>query len=439
MTSNRRTSGGVSLTMWSLVALGAGLAIGALGHGSKAVGFTLLAEVVNPLGHLWLSSLQMTVLPLVVVHLLAAIVGAGGSEPLGSLGSRAIALFIVMLVVAAAFTLAVTPPLIAAAAPDPGAFALLKASAAVPQAARDAAVAGSGSLSEWIGNLLPSNLFEAARRGDVLPLLFFSALLALAIRHLPDERRRPLHSGFESLAEAMMILVRWLLAFTPVGVFALSYVLGRETGFEAAGVLGGLILLQCGVMTLFMLLLYPVSAILGRVSIGAFARAVAPAQLIALSTRSSIAALPALVEGGRTHLRLPESGTSFVLPLTVSLFKVNRTISACSKLLFLAYVYGVPLTGGKVVAFVAVVVALSFSSVGVPNGGSAFKTLPAYLAAGLPIEGIILAEAVETIPDIFKTLLNVTGDMSAATLLSRGSRVAALAGSPVTATTEPAV
>jgi len=233
--------------------------------------------------------------------------------------------------------------------------------------------------------------------------------------------------------------VRWLLAFTPVGVFALSYVLGRETGFEAAGVLGGLILLQCGVMTLFMLLLYPVSAILGRVSISAFARAVAPAQLIALSTRSSIAALPALVEGGRTHLRLPESGTSFVLPLTVSLFKVNRTISACSKLLFLAYVYGVPLTSGKVVAFVAVVVALSFSSVGVPNGGSAFKTLPAYLAAGLPIEGIILAEAVETIPDIFKTLLNVTGDMSAATLLSRGSRVAALAGSPVTATTEPAV
>jgi proton glutamate symport protein len=437
MKLDRMASGGVSLTVWSLVALGAGLTIGALGHGSQAPAFSILGEVVNPLGRLWLSSLQMTVLPLVVVHLLAAIVGAGGSDRLGSLGTRAVVLFVVMLLAAAVFTLVVTPPLIAAAAPDPGAFALLQASAAVPQAARDAAAAGAGSLSEWIGGLLPSNLFEAARRGDVLPLLLFSALLALAIRQLPDDRRQPLHHGFESLAAAMMILVRWLLALTPVGVFALSYALGRETGFEAAGVLGGLVILQCGVMSLCVLLLYPVSALAGRVSLVAFARAVAPAQLIALSTRSSIAALPALVEGGRTHLRLPESATSFVLPLTVSVFKLNRTISACSKLLFLAYVYGVPLSAAKMATFVAAVIVLSFSSVGVPNGGSAFKTLPAYLAVGLPIEGIILAEAVETIPDIFKTVLNVTGDMSAATVLSRRSRVGALAGRPIV--TEPAV
>jgi Na+/H+-dicarboxylate symporter len=199
-------------------------------------------------------------------------------------------------------------------------------------------------------------------------------------------------------------------------------------------VLGGLVVLQCGVMVAFMLLLYPISAILGRVSMIDFARAVAPAQLVALSTRSSIASLPALVEGGRTHLRLPQSATSFVLPLTVSLFKVNRTISACAKLLFLAHVYGVPVSTGTMATFVASVVVLSFTSVGVPNGGSAFKTLPAYLAAGLPIEGIIIAEAVETIPDIVKTVLNVTGDMSAAALLSRGSRVLAPAAAPVAST-----
>lgn len=438
MKAGRLLGSGVSMTMWSLVALGAGLAVGALGHGSRALGFTILGEAVNPLGHLWLASLQMTVLPLVVVHLLAAIVGAGGSDPLGALGTRAIALFVAMLVLAAFFTLIITPPLIAAAAPDPASFSLLQASTAVPQAAREAAAAGAGSLSEWIGNLLPSNLFEAARRGDVLPLLLFSGLLGLAIRQLPSEKRQPLHVGFESLSAAMMILVRWLLAATPLGVFALSYALGRDTGFEAAGVLGGLVVLQCSVMSLFTLLLYPMSAVLGRVSIASFARAVAPAQLIAVSTRSSIAALPALVEGGQAHLQLPESSTSFVLPLTVSLFKVNRTISACAKLLFLAHVYAVPLSSGRIAAFVAAVVVLSFSSVGVPNGGAAFKTLPAYLAAGLPIEGIILAEAVETIPDIFKTVLNVTGDMSAAALLSRASRLPALASGPV-ATTEPAM
>jgi proton glutamate symport protein len=427
MTRGGLVAGVRSATFWSLAALGVGLAIGAAGHGSRSAGFAVLGEVVAPLGELWLAALQMTVLPLVVVYLLAAIIGAHGSDSLGGLGSRAVALFVAMLVAAAAFTLLVVPMLIDAAAPAPGAMAALHAATTVPQAARDAATGGTGSLGQWIGRLLPSNLFESARRGDVLPLLLFSVLLALAIRRLPDDQRRPLERGFEALSAAMLIIVRWLLVVTPVGVFALSYALGRDTGIEAAGVLGGLVLLQCGVMVSFTLLLYPASAMLGRVSIGAFARAVAPAQFIAASTRSSLAALPALVEGARTRLQLPAAATSFVLPLTVSLFKVNRTISSTAKLLFLAHVYGVALSSGTIATFVVTVIVLSFSSIGVPGGGSAFKTLPAYLAAGVPIEGIIIAEAVETIPDIFKTVLNVTGDMSAATLLSRGSRAPALA------------
>jgi len=419
------------LTVWSLVTLALGLGLGALGHRSESGLFAILGSILEPLGRLWLAGLQMTVLPLVVVYLLAAIIGAAGDDSLGGLGGRAVALFIGLLILAAAFTLILTPPVIAAAAPEPGAFAALQASSTVPQAARDAAIAKATNLGDWVGTLLPTNLFEAARRGDVLSLLLFSVLLALAIRQLPHEQRLPLQRAAEALTTALMTLVRWFLAATPIGVFALSYALGRDTGYAAVGVLGGLVLLQCGLMTGFTLLLYPISAFAGRVSIAQFARAVAPAQLVALSTRSSIASLPAMIEGGTKHLGLPASATSFVLPLTVSLFKVNRTISSTSKLLFLAHVYGVPLSATTIATFVATVVVMSFSSAGLPGGGSAFKTLPAYIAAGLPIEGIVIAEAVETIPDIFKTVLNVTGDMSAATLLSRGSRVAALAGARV--------
>ena len=442
MSASRAGGTGVSLTVWSLVALGAGLGIGALGHHSSAPAFEILGDIISPLGRLWIAALQMTVLPLVVVYLLAAIIGAGGEDSLGGLGGRAIMLFIGLLAAAAVFALVVTPPIIAAAAPDPASFAQLQSTTQVPQAARDAAAARGmsigGSIGDWVGNLLPSNLFDAARRGDVLPLLLFAAMLAVAIRKLPDEQRRPLQVGAESLSAALMTIVRWLLVVTPVGVFALSYELGRGTGADAVGVLGGLVLLQCGLMTAFTLLLYPISALGGRVSIAAFARSLVQAQLVAVSTRSSIAALPAMIEGARTHLRLPASSTSFVLPLTVSLFKVNRTISSTSKLLFLAYVYGVPLSTGTIATFTLTVIVLSFSSAGLPGGGSAFKTLPAYLAAGLPIEGIIIAEAVETIPDIFKTVLNVTGDMSAATLLSRAVRVPVVAAAPV-ATTESAM
>jgi Na+/H+-dicarboxylate symporter len=105
--------------------------------------------------------------------------------------------------------------------------------------------------------------------------------------------------------------------------------------------------------------------------------------------------------------------------LSVSVFKVNRTLSAPMKLLFLAWMFGIDLSLAQIATFVATVILLSFAAVGLPGGGSAFKTLPAYLAAGMPIEGVVILEAADTIPDVIKTILNVTGDMSVATILDR--------------------
>jgi Na+/H+-dicarboxylate symporter len=189
---------------------------------------------------------------------------------------------------------------------------------------------------------------------------------------------------------------------------------------------GAFIVLVCGLLLLFTLLLYPVTAMLGNVSMRTFARAAAPAQLVAASTLSSIAALPALIEGAAQHLRLPSRYTGFVLPLCVSLFKFNRTVSATAKLVFLAHVYGVPLSSATLVVFMFTVILLSFGALGVPNGGQAFTTLPAYVAAGLPVEAIILLEATSIVPDMLKTVLNVTGDMSVAAILSRSERAAAM-------------
>ncbi|MGZ5472754.1 MAG: cation:dicarboxylate symporter family transporter, partial [Thermoanaerobaculia bacterium] len=179
-----------------------------------------------------------------------------------------------------------------------------------------------------------------------------------------------------------------------------------------------------------------ITALLGRTSMRTFARAVAPAQLVAIGTQSSIASLPALVQGGTDHLGLPAKETGFVLPLCVSVFKLNRTVSATAKLLFLAYIYGVPIGIGTFTVFLVTVILLSFSAVGVPQGGVAFSTLPAYVAAGIPLEGIIVLEATAMAPDMLKTVLNVTANMSVATLLSRsarGSAGAEVEGDPVPA------
>jgi Na+/H+-dicarboxylate symporter len=155
------------------------------------------------------------------------------------------------------------------------------------------------------------------------------------------------------------------------------------------------------------------------VPLGRFSRAILPAQIVAVSTRSSIAALPALLEGAERDLQLRPSVSGFVLPLAVSAFKVNRTVSSTAKLLFLAYLYNVDLSAVQIGSFFVAVLIMSFSAVGVPNGGSAFKTLPFYVAAGIPVAGVVILEAVEDIPDIFKTATNVTGNMTAAAIVAR--------------------
>lgn len=417
-----------SLTAWSLVSLIAGIGLGILTHGSSRA--AVLVEAVKPIGDLWMAALLMTVLPLVVTQLLSAIAGARSEQSIaiGGLGARAVLLFVLLLAAAGVFTLLLAPPLIARYRADPTGLPAASTSPPAPEPTTASETVSarpkseSGAFATWLGSLIPRNLLESAVRGDVLPLLLFTVLFGTAVAALPKEQRDPLARTFEALARAMRLCVVWILRLTPAGVFALTFVFAAKTGIHAAGMLAVFVAIVCGLTLLFTILLYPLTAIAGRTSIRAFARAVAPAQLVAVSTRSSLAALPALVEGGRDHLGLPPSSTGFVLPLSVSLFKVNRTISSLTKLFFVAHIYGIGLTPGAVATFFATEILMSFTTAGVPLGGMSFKALPAYLAAGVPIEGVVILEAVETIPDIFKTLLNVTGDMSVAAILSRASR-----------------
>jgi Na+/H+-dicarboxylate symporter len=399
-----------SLATWSLIALVLGLALGMLGHASNLPAFRSIEMVVQPLGAVWLAALQFTLLPLIAGQLLSAIVGARAGEAVGRLGVRAVVLFVAMLTIAGIFTLIVTPPVLTLYNVDPAMVASLKGTAVPAEVTRER------------GGALPSNFFEAARKGEVLPILLFTAVFGAAVTRLPEERRIPLTRLFQGLAEAMLIVVRWILIGTPLGVFGLTYISALHAGGAAAGMMTAFIVLVCALLAICILLLYPITAILGGTSMRTFARAVAPAQLVAISTQSSIAALPALVQGGTDHLALPARFTGFVLPLCVSVFKLNRTVSATAKLLFLAHIYGIRIGPGTFAIFLATVILLSFSAVGVPQGGTAFSTLPAYVAAGIPLEGIIVLEATSMAPDILKTVLNVTGNMSVAALLSRWSR-----------------
>jgi Na+/H+-dicarboxylate symporter len=411
----------LSFTTWSLLAFASGLALGIAGHGSSSAFLTFLGTSANAIGELWISALQMIALPLALALTLAATAGATGSSA-GSLGARAIILFLVALTLAAVFAALMTRAGLTAVELPSGAVASLPT---LPLSADAAARAAQPPSQSWWLAIIPRNIFAAAARGDIFPLLLCAIVFGIAVAKLPEEHRLPMTRVFSATSQALMTIVKWLLVVTPLGVFALSFLIALRTGTSWASALGVYLLLRVGITLLCAALLYPISVLLGRTTVRAFARAVFPAQVVAVSTRSSLASLPALVSGASAHMGFAGTATDFILPLSVSLFRIGTVMANPIKLLFLAHVYGVALRPEIIAMFVVTEVAFSLSAAGIPNNGAAgggFRMIPVFVAAGIPAEGVIMLDAVETIPDIFETLTNVTGQMSVATLLTRGQR-----------------
>ena len=405
----------LSPTARAVLALVLGLLLGVLVRASGSAALGAVAAAVEPLGTLWVNAVRMTLVPLVVSLLITAVTGAPDLRLVGRVGARALALFLALLAGAALLAALVLPPLFAR-------MPLSAAAAAALRASSGAAPAPAGevpTLAGWITSLVPVNPVQAAAEAAMLPLVVFALLFAVAATRAAPESRAAILALFRAVADAMLVLVGWVPALAPVGVFALALGMGAELGLAAAGAVGYYVLVLCATVALGTLLLYPVAALGGRTTMRRFARAAAPAQAVAVSTRSSIASLPALIEGARTTLGDRPAVTGFVLPLAVSTFKINTPIADLAGPLFIAQLYGVPLGPAQIATMALLAVAMSFSNPGIPSGGMFAVTAPVLLAVGLPVEGIGLLIAADAIPDIFNTVINVTGDMAVATILSR--------------------
>ncbi|GJG86461.1 sodium:dicarboxylate symporter [Gemmatimonadetes bacterium T265] len=404
-----------SATVLALLALAAGTALGAVATSTHNGALAGVVDALAPLGALWVNAIRMTLVPLVVSMLVTSVAGVADVGAVGRLGVRALVWFVVLLAGCA---------LIAAlAAPTLFRYVPVDASAAAALRAHATAAAGTPAevptLGGFLTGLVPANPLKAAVDGAMLPLIVFTLLFAAAVTRLAPEPRALVTGFFRAVSEAMLVVVGWVLALTPIGVLALAAGLGRDLGAGAIGAVGGYVLILCGLVTVVTLLCYPVAAAFGRVSMRTFARAVLPAQAVAVSSRSSLASLPALIAGFRATLGERPAVTGFVLPLAVSTFKLDTPVADLAGPLFLAHLYGVPLGPAQIATMTLVTVAMSFSNPGIPSGGLFVVTAPVLLAVGLPLDGIGLLIAADAIPDVFNTLVNVTGDMTVATILAR--------------------
>lgn len=412
----------MSLTTKVLIALAAGLALGIAISASDAPALKALVPIIEPVGTLWINAIRMTVIPLVVGSIIVGVTSAPDPQTIGRIGGRALLLFVVLLVAAATFAAVVTPPLFARLPLDPAAMATLQETARAASAAAGESVGKIPTFSQWLVDLVPTNPVKAAADGAMLPLIIFSMMLGLGITQLSASSREVLQRFFRALADTALTLVRWVLVAAPLGVFALAVPLAAKLGVSAAGALLGYIVVTSVLCVVFALLvLYPLAAVAGKRSLLEFARGVFPAQAVAFSARSSLASLPAMMEAARTKLALPEQVASFFLPLAASTFRVGGALGITSGVLFIARLYGVELSLAQLASVVLTVVLTTFSVPGIP-AGSIIVMVPVLMAAGVPVEGMGVLLGVDTIPDMFRTTTNVTGDMAAAAVVARGER-----------------
>ena len=401
-----------------LVSLLAAVAIGAAIAASGNSAAVRAADTLAPLGVLWVTAIRMTVIPLIVALIVSGVASAADVRQIGRLGTLSLLVFVGLLC-SAALVVALVAPLLFAILPE-GARPALPPGAV--DAARDLAVgAQSQTVAGWISTLLPGNPVGAAANGAMVPFILFILLFAVAVARSSDETRVTLVVFFKAIGEAMMTLVRGVIWFAPLGVFATVLPLAAHAGASLAGAIGLYIVAYSALSLLVVALLYPVVAIFGGISMRRFAKAAFPPQLIAFSSSSSLATLPALVTAAERDLALPAPVTGFVLPLASAMFKLGGPSSWTAGALFISWFYNVPLHAPQLALIAVASVFLGFASPGIPRGAFIMLT-PILIAVGLPVEGVGILIAVDAIPDTFATVLNATGNLAATALVSKRLR-----------------
>jgi Na+/H+-dicarboxylate symporter len=375
--------------------------------------------VASFVGTLWLNALKMTVIPLIVALLVVGVAKSAEAAHAGRVAGRSVLWIVIVCTVSAVFgafcTLLLTHF-----------FPLARETAQLLQGALGAVEQkGTGPLpgaAEFFKGVVPANVVAAANNGDVLPLTVFSLIFALALTRIGESGRRPVVSLFEGIGDALIVIIAWVLAIAPLGVFALAFTVGSAAGGAAFAGLAHYIAVISAIGILVTLIAYPVAIGLGDVRLGAFARAMIAPQAVAISTRSSLASLPAMLDASR-ELGMREEVSGVTLPIAVALYRATGPAMNVGVAFYVAHWLGLHPSMAQMVAATAVGAVMSYGAVSLPGEVSYISSIaPIALALGVPIAPLGLLVAVEMIPDIFRTVGNVMHDVALAAIVDRRTR-----------------
>lgn len=412
LSQRKRISQPSRILLALVLGLGAGIASVAAG-GAWIEGAIATAE---PIGGMWLNALQMTIVPLVVSLLITGIAASAQAARASRLATRALILFVVLLWVSSIMAALLTPLLL-------GWFPLPAESAeALRGALATAAPVGDApGFGDFLRSIVPTNPIAAASESAILPLIVFVVVFAFAMIRLPDEPRKTLTGFFQAVADTMLIVIGWILWIGPIGVFALAYVVGARAGATAFGALLHYVVIVTAVGSVMWLAAWPLAWFGARISPLRFTRAVAASQAMAFSTQSSLACLPAMLRAN-AKLGVPVEASGVTLPMAVAIFRATGPAMNLAVAIYIAYLMNTPLTPMVLAFGVAAAAMTTMGAVGIPGQASFVTSIaPICLAMGVPIAPLAILIAIEVIPDLMRTMGNVSMDVAATTVISKRS------------------
>ena len=392
-------------------AIAVGLVLGLIvGLGAAATGnewLFALAKGSAPFGAIFMNAIRMVVIPLIVTVIFTSIARLGDPRKLGRIGGLTIAYYWITLIPAIAIGMATTK------------VGLRFASEIeMPQTAATE-VPALQSIVDFIVTLVPANPFAAASNGAILPLIVFTALVAAATGTLADERRERLINIADDVSAALVKLVWWILYIAPIGVFGLAAPVTAELGWDLVQSLGVFIIcVFVGLVIFLAVVTLPLVYFVGGIGPGRYLRGTFGGVSVAVSTTSTAAAIPVTLEETTKNLKVSTTIADLLVPLGASMHRPGSALFQGSAIVFLAYLYDVPIPVAAIGAAMLATFLVSLTVAPVPSS-SVVTLAPALDAVGIPIAGLALVLGIDRIPDMMRSGVNILAQVSAAVLVDR--------------------
>ncbi len=392
------------------IAIAAGLVLGMTTGLLAAAGsdfFMTVALASAPFGTAFMNAIRMVVIPLVMAVIFTGVAKLGDPKKLGRLGGMTLAFFWATVIPAIVigmgtmwvglnFAPEITPPSVVA-----------RETVQLP------------GLVDFLVSLIPSNPFAAASEGALLPLIVFTALFAAAASTLEEESRARLVGLAEAAGDALIKLVWWILWTAPLGIFGLAAPVTAQMGWGLIQSLAVFVICVVLGLGIYVGVVYlPILKVVGGIGPLRFIKGTFGAASVAFSTTSTAAALPVTLEEAKEKLGVSETVADLVLPLGASMYRAGSALFQGAAIVFLAHLFDVPLPSAALGGAVLATFLVSLTVAPVPSSG-VVTLAPALDTLGIPLAGLSILLGVDRVPDMFRTTVNLLGQITTAVVVDQ--------------------